>query len=118
MPRILAIDQGTSSTKAVLTDETGAIFARASAPLTTQYPQDGWAEQSALAIWESVQAVIAAITVVHGPADGIAIANQRETLVVWDAATSAPICPAPIWQCRRTAEACAALVAEGLAKAA
>ncbi len=113
MPRILAIDQGTSSTKAILMDETGAILARASAPLTTQYPQDGWAEQSAEAIWASVQAVIAVITAAHGAADGIAIANQRETLVVWDAATSAPICPAPIWQCRRTAEACAALVAEG-----
>ena len=110
--RILAIDQGTTNTKAVLVDETGAIRARASAPLTTQYPHPGWAEQSASALWASVQQVIAELAV-HGLPDGIAIANQRETLVVWDRATGEPICPAPIWQCRRTAEASARLIAEG-----
>ncbi len=110
--RVLAIDQGTTNTKAVLVDAGGQVVARASAPLTTQYPHPGWAEQSASAIWASVQAVIAEL-VPHGTPDAIAIANQRETLVVWDAATSQPICPAPIWQCRRTAAACAALIAAG-----
>lgn len=110
--RVLAIDQGTTNTKAVLVDALGRVVARASAPLTTQYPQPGWAEQSASAIWASVQAVIADLAA-HGPPDAIAIANQRETLVVWDAETSQPICPAPIWQCRRTAADCAALIAAG-----
>jgi glycerol kinase len=109
---ILAIDQGTSNTKALLIDGTGRIVARASAALTTAYPWPGWAEQSAGDIWASVQQVIAELAP-RGTPDAIAIANQRETLVVWDAATSQPICPAPIWQCRRTADASAALIAAG-----
>lgn len=113
MTRILAIDQGTTNTKAVLVDAAGQILARASAPLTTDYPHPGWAEQSASAIWASVQKVMAEIEAAHGRPDGIAIANQRETLVIWDAETSQPICPAPIWQCRRTAEASARLIAQG-----
>jgi len=112
MTRILAIDQGTSSTKAILVDETGAILARATAPLTTQYPHPGWAEQSASAIWASVQKVMAELAP-HGRPDGIAIANQRETLVIWDRVTGQALCPAPIWQCRRTAEAAARLIAAG-----
>lgn len=112
--RVLAIDQGTTNTKALLIDEKGQVLARASSPLTTHYPHPGWAEQSAADIWASVQSVIAAIVGVTGPQiDAIAIANQRETLVLWDSATSEPICPAPIWQCRRTAEDCAALIAAG-----
>lgn len=110
--RVLAIDQGTTNTKAVLVDGSGQVVARASAPLTTTYPHPGWAEQSASDIWSSVQAVIAALAP-HGTPDAIAIANQRETLVLWDAETSQPICPAPIWQCRRTAVDCAALIASG-----
>ena len=110
--RVLAIDQGTTNTKAVLVDAGGQVVARASTPLTTHYPHPGWAEQSASAIWTSVQKVIADL-VPHGVPDAIAIANQRETLVVWDAETSQPICPAPIWQCRRTASDCAALIAAG-----
>jgi glycerol kinase len=109
---ILAIDQGTTNTKGLLIDGAGQIVARASAPLTTHYPHPGWAEQSADDIWASVQSVIAML-VPHGRPDAIAIANQRETLVVWDAATSRPICPAPIWQCRRTAHTSAALIAAG-----
>ena len=115
MTSILTIDQGTTNTKAVLVDQTGAILARASAPLTTTYPQSGWAEQSAQAIWASVRAVIADIVAQQGAAQiaGLAIANQRETLVVWDALTSQPIYPAIIWQCRRTAAICADLMAQG-----
>ena len=110
--RVLAIDQGTTNTKAVLVDAGGQVIARASAPLTTHYPHPGWAEQSASAIWASVQQVIAKLAP-HGAPDAVAIANQRETLVVWDAETHQPICPAPIWQCRRTAADCAALIAAG-----
>jgi glycerol kinase len=111
-PRILAIDQGTSSTKAVLVDSDGVIHARASAPLASRYPRPGWAEQSAAGIWASVQTVIAQIAPL-GPVDGIAIANQRESLVVWDAQSHQPIAPCILWQCRRTADACAALHAQG-----
>jgi glycerol kinase len=112
--RVLAIDQGTTNTKALLIDEKGQVLARASAPLTTSYPHPGWAEQSASDIWASVQTVIASIVAETGAGiDAIAIANQRETLVLWDSATGEPICPAPIWQCRRTADDCAALIAAG-----
>jgi glycerol kinase len=111
MTCILAIDQGTTNTKAAVVDATGHIVAQASAPVASSYPRPGWAEQSAVDIWTSVQTVIAALS--SHPIAGIAIANQRETLVVWDALTSQPICPAIIWQCRRTADACAALHAAG-----
>lgn len=114
-PRILAIDQGTSSTKAVLVEASGRILGRASAPLDSHYPQPGWAEQSAEDIWHSVRSVIAGIVRQAG-ADGIAglaIANQRESLVVWDAETHRPITPVILWQCRRTAGVCAALHAAG-----
>lgn len=111
--RVLAIDQGTTNTKALLIDDSGRVLARASAPLTTNYPHPGWAEQSAADIWASVKTVIAAIVAETGTPDAIAIANQRETLVLWDSETSQPVCPAPIWQCRRTAGDCAALIAAG-----
>ena len=112
--RVLAIDQGTTNTKALLIDEAGTILARASAPLTTRYPHPGWAEQSASDIWASVQSVIASIAAQTGTAiDAIAIANQRETLVLWDSETNEPACLAPIWQCRRTATESAALIAAG-----
>jgi glycerol kinase len=113
MMRVLAIDQGTTNTKAVLIDDQGRVVGRASSPLVTEYPHPGWAEQSASAIWASVQDVIARIVAEHGVPDALALTNQRETLVVWDAKTSKPICPAPIWQCRRTAEASARLIAQG-----
>lgn len=112
--QVLAIDQGTTNTKALLVNAAGAVLARGSCPVTTTYPQPGWAEQSATAIWASVQDVIGQIVAkTDGRIDGIAIANQRETLVVWDARTSRSLCPAIIWQCRRTAPACEALVAAG-----
>ena len=113
-PLILAIDQGTTNTKAVLVDALGKVVAKASAPLASNYPQPGWAEQSANAIWTSVQSVIADIVAGnHGSIAGIAISNQRETLVVWDSDTGEPIAPAILWQCRRTAAACQALIDTG-----
>jgi glycerol kinase len=113
--RVLAIDQGTTNSKALLINEAGRILARATAPLATTYPFPGWAEQSANDIWASVQMVIAGIVAETGPLgiDAIAIANQRETLVLWDSRTGEPACPAPIWQCRRTSEDCARLIAHG-----
>jgi len=116
-PRVLAIDQGTTNTKVLVIAADGTVLARASAPLTTAYPQSGWAEQSAADLWASVQGAIAAALAQLAPGlgvDAIAIANQRETLVLWDAVTRAPLCPAMIWQCRRTASDCAALAATGV----
>lgn len=111
---VLAIDQGTSATKAVLVDAAGQVMARVSQPLTTSYPQPGWAEQSAEAIWHSVRAAIEALAPFGaGRIQALAIANQRETLVLWDARTGQAIAPAILWQCRRSAAACAALIASG-----
>ena len=114
-PQILAIDQGTTNTKALLIDAQGTIHATASAPLQSSYPQPGWAEQSASAIWDSVRTVIAEIVAQagHDAIAGLAIANQRESLVVWDAQTSAPLAPCILWQCRRSADRCASLIAAG-----
>ncbi len=111
---IIAVDQGTTNTKAILVNSAGDVVAKASAPLTSTYPRPGWAEQSAEDIWATVQAVIADI-VKNNSVDiaGLAIANQRETLVVWNAETGKPIAPAILWQCRRTAKPCEALIAGG-----
>lgn len=106
---ILAVDQGTTNTKAVLVDRAGAIVTLASVQMRADYPRPGWAEQSADDIWTSVQGVIAEVVAKSGSIDALAISNQRETIVVWDAATGAPIAPAITWQCRRSAERCAAL---------
>lgn len=111
---IIAIDQGTTNTKAIALDPSGAIVAKASAPMQVHYPRPGWAEQSATEIWRSVQAVIGEIVGRTGGAfDAVAISNQRESIIVWDAGTGEPIAPAIIWQCRRSADRCAALRASG-----
>ncbi|MDR3373107.1 MAG: FGGY family carbohydrate kinase [Ancalomicrobiaceae bacterium] len=112
---LLAIDQGTTNTKAVLVDGAGRIVLTASAPMTSAYPHPGWAEQSADDIWATVAAVIADIA---ARLDGrtiaaIAITNQRETLVTWDRITRRPVTPAILWQCRRSAEDCDAIRATG-----
>jgi glycerol kinase len=111
-PLILAIDQGTTNTKALLVDAgTGAIVARASRAMQVTHPQPGWAEQSAAEIWTAVQAVIADVLgwVPGAGVAALAVSNQRETVVLWDAATGEPVAPAPIWQCRRTSARCAEL---------
>lgn len=114
-PRILAIDQGTSSTKAVLFDAKGSVVARASRPLDSAYPRDGWAEQDAEAIWDSARGAIAGIVAEAGAEGiaGIAIASQRESLVTWDSGTGRPAGPVVLWQDRRGAPLCAALLAAG-----
>lgn len=112
---VLAIDQGTTNTKALLVDESGHIHAHASSPSTTDYPHPGWAEQSAIAIWDNTRSVIDATAAqMKGRSiDAIAISNQRETIVAWDAETGKPAGPAILWQCSRTAPECAALIAAG-----
>lgn len=113
--RILAIDQGTTNTKALVMDRTGKILARASAHSTSKYPRPGWAEQSAEEIWTATRRVIDSVVAEAGAnsIDAIAISNQRETIVAWDAESGAPIGPAILWQCTRTAESCSHLIAQG-----
>lgn len=112
---VLAIDQGTTNTKALLVDRSGAVIASASRPMTVDYPEPGWAEQSADAIWTAVKAVVDELAVHPRARDivALAVSNQRESIVVWDAATGKPLAPCIIWQCRRTAKACEALIAAG-----
>jgi glycerol kinase len=106
---ILAIDQGTSSTKAVLVDRVGAIVARASAPVGCAYPRPGWVEQDADEIWESVlYAVAACLAQTDAYPEALALTNQRESAVVWRA-NGEPAGPVIGWQDRRTADACDAL---------
>ncbi|WP_439571395.1 FGGY family carbohydrate kinase [Sphingomonas sp.] len=118
MPRpvILAIDQGTTNTKALLVAADRTIVQSRSRAMRVHYPQPGWAEQSPSEIWETVAALIAELVAAAPDVHiaGLAISNQRETIVLWDAQTGRPIAPAAIWQCARSAPRCAELRAAGL----
>ncbi|HSI17557.1 MAG TPA: FGGY family carbohydrate kinase [Sphingomonas sp.] len=112
---ILAIDQGTTNTKALLVRDDGTVLLSRSRAMRVDYPQAGWAEQSASDIWEAVAGLIAELEAAapHADVQALAIANQRETVVLWDAETGQPLGPAIIWQCQRSADRCAALRAAG-----
>lgn len=114
-PVILAIDQGTTNTKALLVAPDGSVIASRSRAMQVSYPQPGWAEQSASDIWEAVAALIGELHAAQPQVEvaALAISNQRETIVLWEAATGRPIAPAVIWQCARSAERCGALKAAG-----
>ncbi|MCY7271229.1 MAG: glycerol kinase, partial [Sphingomonas bacterium] len=107
---LLVIDEGTSSTRALLVDAEGRAGAMAQRMLTTKYPKPGWVEQDAEEIWQLTLA--AAREAVGDGAKriaGIGLTNQRETIVFWDRASGAALAPAIVWQDRRTADSCAAL---------
>ena len=110
-PAILAIDQGTTNTKALLITFDGHLAAVGSVPTGVQYPRPGWAEQSGDAIRASTAAAITAALAKASDIQiaAIAISNQRETVLAWDAQTSEPVGPAVIWQCRRSSELCTSL---------
>lgn len=112
---ILAIDQGTTNSKAVLVSTTGEILSRGSCPVGLELPQPGWVEQSPLRIWESVLEAISACLKAEPEVEilGIAISNQRESVTIWDALTGKPLGPVVSWQCRRSAPACAELITAG-----
>jgi glycerol kinase len=110
---ILAIDQGTSNTKALLVAPDGRVLAQASRPTQVAYPRPGWAEQSAQDIWTSVAAVIEAVVAGGHAVAGIGLSNQRESVVLWDARTGQPLGPCILWQCGRSAARCEALKAGG-----
>jgi glycerol kinase len=106
-PYILAIDQGTTSTRAILFDAAGRARSTAQIELTQHYPQPGWVEHDPEEIWRSVVAACReAAAAADGPIAAIGITNQRETTVLWERATGAPVHNAIVWQDRRTAELC------------
>jgi glycerol kinase len=118
MKYILALDQGTTSSRAIVFDHAGSIVAVAQKEFPQIFPKPGWVEHDPLAIW-STQAGVAAEVLTKanvGAADvaAIGITNQRETTVVWDRATGTPICNAIVWQDRRTANICDRLRARKL----
>jgi glycerol kinase len=115
---VLAIDQGTTNTKGLLVDADGRVHHQAAVPNMVTYPQAGWAEQSATALLDGVRDVIAQMVAKAGSTGiaAVAISNQRESIIVWDAATGVPIGPCIIWQCRRSAPLCDALREAGHAQ--
>jgi glycerol kinase len=115
-PLILAIDEGTTSTRALVFDLSGSIVASEGAPLTQSYPQPGWVEHDASEIWARTLACVRTVADRVGAAHiaAIGITNQRETVVFWDRTTGEPLAPAIVWQDRRTAPLCERLKAEGL----
>ena len=109
-PLLLAIDQGTTSSRAIVFDADGSVRSISRREFTQHYPAGGWVEHDADEIWSSTLAVTRkALEAAGGPVVAIGITNQRETTVVWDRATGAPIHRAIVWQDRRTAERCRAL---------
>ena len=117
MTRILAIDQGTTSSRAILFDTDLAVRAVAQAEFAQHYPDSGWVEHDATDLWTTVAGTCRGVIEKAGvrPADiaAIGITNQRETTLVWDAETGEPIHRAIVWQDRRTAPICADLRAAG-----
>ena len=114
---VLAIDQGTTSTRAILFDGSGQARSTAQIELTQHYPRPGWVEHDPEEIWHSVvSACREAAAAADGPIAAIGITNQRETTVLWDRATGRPVHNAIVWQDRRTAELCERWRAEGLAE--
>ena len=115
---IAALDQGTTSSRAILFNRAGEIVSRAQHPFRQIYPQPGWVEHDPLEIWATEKRALAEVVgAAHIDPKRIAalgITNQRETTILWDRATGAPVCNAIVWQCRRTAPLCDALKAEGL----
>jgi glycerol kinase len=114
---ILAIDQGTTSTRAVLFDAAGEPLAQAQRELTQHFPKPGWVEHDPEEIWraalDTCRAVIADRRIEARDIAAIGITNQRETTLLWERATGRPLARAIVWQDRRTAEHCAKLAAQG-----
>lgn len=115
---VLSLDQGTTSSRAILFDRSGGIHGTAQLEFKQYYPHDGWVEHDPMEILRSQKLAITA-AMEHGgiTAESIAaigITNQRETTVVWEKATGRPVYNAIVWQCRRTADICEKLISDGL----
>jgi len=117
---VMALDQGTTSSRCILFDERGQIVSVAQKEFTQIYPKAGWVEHDAMEIWSSQFGVsVEAMAKINVSAEDIAaigITNQRETTVVWDKRTGIPVYNAIVWQCRRTAEYCDELKQRGFDK--
>ena len=115
---VLALDQGTTSSRAIIFDKKGNIVGKAQNEFEQIYPQAGWVEHDPLAILYSQFQAVSSCILSSGvnPCDiaGIGITNQRETTILWDRQTGKPVYNAIVWQCRRTAELCEELKAQGL----
>ena len=113
---ILALDQGTTSSRAIVFDRQGRIAAMSQHAFSQHYPQDGWVEHDPMEIWETerLAAAEAIAGFPEGSIAGIGVTNQRETTILWDKTTGQPVYNAIVWQCRRTAELCEDLKRQGL----
>ena len=115
---LLALDQGTTSSRAIIFDKEGHIKAKAQNEFTQLFPQPGWVEHNPKEIWQSQSAVIVEAMTKMGITEesiaGIGITNQRETTIVWDAETGEPVYNAIVWQDRRTSAYCDELKRKGL----
>ncbi|CAJ1370021.1 unnamed protein product [Effrenium voratum] len=111
----LLADHGTTNSKAILIDENGSIIASGSAPVPIEHPKPGWVQQDANAIWQATQQAVASCLNKAPDAEvtALGISNQRESILAWDKRTGEPIGPVITWQCRRTAEECDTLKADG-----
>ena len=110
MSLILSIDQGTTSTRAIVFNKKGEVIEKAQREITCLYPSSGWVEQDANEIWVSTMSVISSV-LLSGKVDvsqikGIGITNQRETTIMWDKVTGKPLYHAIVWQSRQTDAIC------------
>ena len=114
---VIAMDQGTTSSRAIVFDRRGNIVSLMQHEFRQHYPRPGWVEHDPMDIWSTQMGVAmeAMQRIEAQPSDiaAIGITNQRETTIVWDARTGAPVYPAIVWQCRRTSDAIDRLKAEG-----
>ena len=114
---IMALDQGTTSSRCIIYDKKGEMVSVAQKEFTQIYPGDGWVEHNAMEIWSTqmgvAQEALLKINCTYENIEAIGITNQRETTVVWDKETGEPVYNAIVWQCRRTAEYCDELKAAG-----
>lgn len=115
---VMALDAGTTSNRCILFNERGEVCSAAQKEFTQYFPKPGWVEHDANEIWSTqVGVAVEAMQktgVVAGDIVAIGITNQRETTIVWNRRTGEPICPAIVWQCRRTSEYCDTLKKRGL----
>ncbi len=113
---ILAIDQGTTNTKAILVDPSGQVTGRAARAQAVAYPQPAWVEQDPMAIWRSVREVIDEILPPRPDIVALAISNQRESVILWERESGRPVGPCVVWQCQRGAPFCRELQEQGWAQ--
>ncbi len=117
---IMALDQGTTSSRCIIFDKGGNIVSTAQKEFPQIYPHPGWVEHNPYDIWSSqlysARRALDNAGISADEIDSIGITNQRETAFVWDRATGAPLCNAIVWQCRRTADYCKSLTDEGYDK--